>query len=328
MEGKKEKSQTEKTQERPIRTDLVHDIENNNDNKIYCKGENSCSATDNGKILETIFNNIELCKERWPMKMLTAVLQRYKRMPRMGWNLAHKKFCTLFQTSISELEFKKKATSAIVSDSGKRCSLKKYERDPAKRTKTIDSLFEEKTLLESKYYIQVKEKFKCLINDIKIKTIDTFPRTRKIPSEKLNNVLINNVDNAVKEYIITNRPKNMTDIAKILQASQMTYQEISSKEKKPSEWKENIEAKILKYKIHLDLLKKSKDINSLNLNEQKALKKLMRENNLIMNKETDIKICTDRMLESQFIYQKKLDMYEKRKLFRKENQYFELSRVD
>ena len=45
-----------------------------------------------------------------------------------------------------------------------------------------------------------------------------------------------------------------------------------------------------------------------------------------MNKASDIEICIDRMIESPCIYQKKLDIYEKRKLFRKENQHFELNR--
>ena len=111
---------------------MVDSIDDKNENEIKCKGKTSCSANHNEKILETIFNKIEFSKERWPIEMLTAVLTRFKRMPRCGWSLAHKKFCMLFQTSISELDFKKKATSAIVSDSGKRCSLSKYQRDIAK----------------------------------------------------------------------------------------------------------------------------------------------------------------------------------------------------
>ena len=299
------------------------DIRLDEDSRI---GETSSSATESGKILETIFNRIEACKDRWPTEMFKAVLLKFKRMPRCGWSQAHQKFCMVFQANISLLDFKTKAMSAIVSATGKRCTVRKFERDPAKRLKTIDSIFEEKTLLEVKYYLQVKDKFLCTINDLNIKNIEDFSRTRKISSDKLNTSLLCTINNVIREYIITNRPKNMSNLSKILQAAQISYQEILFTEKKQSGWQASIESKIQKLSIHLDSLMKGQDIKTLNDIEYKALKKLMRENNLILEKPQDINTCISIITESKNIYQKKIDMYEKRKLFRKENQNFELNR--
>src|ERR1700733_5644468 len=56
---------------------------------------------------------IQADANKWPQEAFKAVLQRFERMPRRGWTLAHGIFCAKFQVSVSILDFKKKAREAI-----------------------------------------------------------------------------------------------------------------------------------------------------------------------------------------------------------------------
>ena len=187
-------------------------------------------------------------------------------------------------------------------------------------------MFEEKTLLEEKFFRIVKEKFKCVINDLNKSNIWEFSKTRKIPSTKLNNNLLCSIDKAVSEHALSHLPKNMTDIALILQASQLTYESLSTTDIKPSSWKENINKKISNLQLSIDLLIKAKQFNNLSQAEYSKAKKIMRNNKLILEKPKDIEECITILNESASIYKKKLDIHAKRVAFRKENNNFELNR--
>ena len=128
------------------------------------------------------------------------------------------------------------------------------------------------------------------------------------------------------EYIVTNPPKTMCDVVKIFQVVQWCYQETTSKPKAPSQWKDNIDKKILSVNSSIGLLTKAKDRSKLSGSETKTAKNIMRRFNLVLDKPRDIDEAIVLLKESARIYSKKLEMHANRRDRRRENQTFELYR--
>src|ERR1700733_15893526 len=114
----------------------------------------------------------------------------------------------------------------------------------------------------------------------------------------------------------------MTDLARILQAIQICYQDATTRVKKPSEWKANIENKIQRMSASIALLQKSAQAE-LSKEERKAGKKVMRDFGLVLIKPKDVTKAISMLEES---VQVKLQVHESRREFRRENQFFELNR--
>src|ERR1700733_11029303 len=110
----------------------------------------------------------------------------------------------------------------------------------------------------------------------------------------------------------------MTDLARILQAIQICYQDATTRVKKPSEWKANIENKIQRMSASIALLQKSAQAE-LSKEERKAGKKVMRDFGLMLIKPKDVTKAIGMLEES---VQVKLQVHESRR----ENQFFELNR--
>ena len=104
--------------------------------------------------LDAILENVQASQGEWPREAFRNVLQGKGRMPRRGWQRAHEIFCGKFFTNTSLDEFKKKAQSTLTTTTGRKCSIREFKREASKRLKTIETLFEEKTLNEAKIYNQ------------------------------------------------------------------------------------------------------------------------------------------------------------------------------
>src|ERR1700733_7095162 len=111
-EGQRPSRKLKKTDE--ANTDKSHPLEGSSHKSIPSKA-NAAKAVS----LEAILSGIQADAKKWPQEAFKAVLQRFNRMPRGGWNLAHETFRQKFQASMSLLDFKKKAREAIVSKNGK-----------------------------------------------------------------------------------------------------------------------------------------------------------------------------------------------------------------
>ena len=155
------------------------------------------------------------------------------------------------------------------------------------------------------------------------------PRTRKISSESLDGVLLEMLNQAIGEVILKNPIQSWTDMAHMLQATQLAYQSIKSKPRTKSNWKENI-------------LKKIEDANSSPQSKEILIKarssglkfgaelskgrKIMREFNLVLERKDDVIEAISKLNERASVYQRKLDTHEKRKEFSKANRRYELQR--
>jgi uncharacterized protein YeeX (DUF496 family) len=76
----------------------------------------------------------------------------------------------------------------------------------------------------------------------------------------------------------------MTEVARIMQTAQECYQRATEKEKKKSEWRENIEKKIRDLTTTIELLWKKGEGKELSKEEVKEARRIMREKGLIMDK--------------------------------------------
>ena len=121
MEGERKKSGSGETEENPIKTEAV-DTGGPPGAEAADAAEVPGPAAGRMVVLDALLAELEAPLDRWPGEALKAVLERFVRMPRGGWQHCHSKFCVSFGCSISLDEFTKRAKLAITSSSGRKCS--------------------------------------------------------------------------------------------------------------------------------------------------------------------------------------------------------------
>ncbi|KAF9762412.1 hypothetical protein NGRA_2030 [Nosema granulosis] len=131
---------------------------------------------------------------------------------------------------------------------------------------------------------------------------------------------------AVDAYVRITPPCDISEIARIFQAAQTCYQKATEKEKKKSEWRENIKKKVQELHNKGKLLEKVKKFETLLEEEKRSAKKIMREMGLMMSDNGDLNKAMVLFNEKKELYSKKLEVADKRKEYRCQNQTFELYR--
>jgi len=276
--------------------------------------------------LDTLLGDISSSKEDWPEEALRKVLCRFGRMPRTGWSRAHSVFCGKFSVHMSFIEFKKKASDALTTQSGRKCSTREFKKETVKRVKTLDVILEENTLFEAKVYNEARKTFLECIQEVASVDVDQAERTRKVPNEKINHLVLEAVAKAVSGYVHTKPPSNMTEIAKIIQAAQIAYQRSATKTTQPSTWKPSIEKKIENLKFLIKLLERVVKLEKLEKEDKSKVVTFMSREKLKLGSAIDAKEAISRCNERILVYSKKIEMHEKRKAFSKTNVTFELYR--
>ncbi|KAF9746149.1 hypothetical protein NGRA_3543, partial [Nosema granulosis] len=237
-------------------------------------------------------------------------------MPRGGWSKAKDVFCAKFRSNVGTKEFKKIAQKALTSSSGRQCSNREFMLEATKRRKTVLTLFEENTLFESKIQADALKLFKEKLSLIKQQRVEEVERTKKISSLKVDTLRLDAVIKAVETYVRDYTPKTMSDIARLLQAAQICYQEMTRKEAKPSEWKECILKKIGLLEAKMKLLSKVREFGVLSSEEKLEAKKIMRELNLRACLQHDLSEAIAIFSEKCAVYSKKLEVSQRRKEYR------------
>ncbi|KAF9762038.1 hypothetical protein NGRA_2260 [Nosema granulosis] len=106
--------------------------------------------------------------------------------------------------------------------------------------------------------------------------------SKKINSLKVDHKVLGMLDEVVGDFVKTHPPRNMTDIAKNLQSVQLSYQSLTTKEKKESTWLENIGKKIDELERKKTLLVMYKeDSSSLKGNDLKDARRLIGSQKLV-----------------------------------------------
>ena len=232
------------------------------------------------------------------MRALEAVLERKKQMPRNGWPMAHMEYCRRFGSVISQKEFISRAKRLLATPGGQAGSVRRFRRAAAERPATTDALFEENTLLEAKLYTETLKTFEEALSACRRLKIECAPRTKKIFSEDADLRLIGVLNRAVEQHIRDNLPKDMSEIAQLIQAVQRAYQKVTEKPRKTSTWRESIVAKITKIEASKALLEKARMHNLAGVAEEKMAMRRMGEMGLVLSKRRDLEEAVHRLSEA------------------------------
>ncbi|KAF7682498.1 hypothetical protein TCON_2276, partial [Astathelohania contejeani] len=164
-------------------------------------------------VLRSILDSVDSALEEWPIDLSKAVRTRLGRIPRGDWKKAHNFFCEKFSCEVSEEEFKRRAHTI------KRDPLESdYSQTKKKKIKLFNSLSPTSTIKAANVHQELKIIF---YNQIKMNTsITGFQRTRKVPEAKVDKELLFSLNQIAGEYMVTNPPKTMCEVARILQTVQ------------------------------------------------------------------------------------------------------------
>ena len=191
---------------------------------------------------------------------------------------------------------------------------------------TVDALFEENTLLEAKLFTDTMKVFSEQLAAIREREVDKVGRTRKVFSESLDLRLLGVINRAVEQQIRVDPPKDMTAIARLLQAAQQTYQVATERPKVQSSWRSSIEAKISKLEASTQLLQRARAHKLRSEQEETVALRRMGELGLVLSKRRDLDEAIHRLEEAACVYRKKLEVSDRRRAAREQNRSFELYR--
>ncbi|KAK1349267.1 hypothetical protein LUQ84_001448 [Hamiltosporidium tvaerminnensis] len=202
-------------------------------------------------------------------------------MPRNGWPATLRYYNEKFGCTLDIDAFKKLAQNEAEREA--------RQEENGERRRIATCLTEPCTLTDTTEYINPRDKFLSKIKEISEKEIGkVVVRTRKLPSELVDSKVLDLINRIIGEYSDSCVPMTITAVARIIQAAQVCYDELTRKEKPRFAWKENIESKISKLVLSKDLLEKARKQEKLSTSETTSLKKIMRELNLNLSSVTDL----------------------------------------
>ena len=264
--------------------------------------------------------------EEWLAEAFRRVLGRFGRMPRNGWSCVRSVYCGKFGVDMPLPRLKEKAMNVLTTESGRRCSAREFKNEAVKRVKTLDVIFEEKTLLEAKVYNNAKKIFSECIQEVSSVEVDKAERIRKVSSEKINHLVLEAVARALSEYSHSKPPSDMTEIARIIQTGQIAYMRLAQKPSHVSTWQASIEKKIEALKALVALLERVIRLEKLDKVDKSKVSAFMSQEKLKMGSAIDAREAISRCNERVLVYARKIEMHHKRKAFSRENASFELYR--
>ncbi|XP_029657731.1 uncharacterized protein LOC115232001 [Octopus sinensis] len=245
----------------------------------------------------------------WVSQIVYATKQRIGRIPRGGWNLIREKFNSKFSKSASLSQLKGMVKPMRVDNNyGSNCHQKQF--------------------LESS---EISTFRKCLEElNIQIKNIESIPRDSRKPTPKIQNKylktdILTGLNSAIYYITKDNHPNDINSISDILYAAQCAYLSLTMRDKAQSTWVENIEKKISKLSAELEIVNSHSNQTLPPSEKQKVMDVLCRYGYKKTKKGelSRIQILLQDLIR---INNKKIEVHNSRKQFRKDNQCFELNR--
>ena len=183
--------------------------------------------------------------------------------------------------------------------------------------------------IDSQLLTVVNEAFRRLYDENVSINVQDRVRTRKIPSEKFDRALMTHIQIILANHVKNSPPHNISDISLLLYVVQRTYEVLKNKTIQKSMWKDNIMAKISSLEEAKAVLDKhvSNVSNGVPKQDAQTLEKVFNKYNVKKWDLNDSKRAREELSHRVEIYRKKIDIHEKRKLFRKTNYMFELNRA-
>ena len=322
--GKKKKTESEVNKQKHTKTDSSRGENATQDLTSPPDTEEHPPTLPRLATLKAILEEVGAPPQLWPKEALRAILKRYERVPRKGWDMMYAAYVEKFGNKVSSKEFRRSAEMAVVSRSGQKCSRTRFAEESTKKTKNIVDLLEEKSMSEFKLYTRVRDQLVFELGNLRALKVEDVPRTKKIPSDQQDSMLVDLINQAIAEILPGRDIKSWTDIARMLQAAQLAYQAISAKPMVKSTWKENIQQKVSLAEESIRLLRMSAEQRTAE--SLRKSRKIMRELGLALDRRDDLVEAISVLTEKSAVYQRKLDTHEKRKEFSKANRSFELYR--
>ena len=168
-----------------------------------------------------------------------------------------------------------------------------------------------------------KKKLKIIIP----KTTDRV-RTRKVPQRCVDEEVLAGLNMILAQVARAKAPATLDDISLLLYTAQTAYQELTHRERSPSPWRASIEAKIARCESEGGRL--AEHIANLR-NKRRAsmgveVRKILRREGARKWDVNDITRAKVDIEERAAVYRKKIESHERRRSFRRTNDFFEFNR--
>lgn len=256
--------------------------------------------------LKTLLDSVEASCTLWPKEALRAILTRFDRMPRGGWNLSSEVYNSKFNKEETVDLFKRKAHECLKGENGKPISNYKFKEESRKKTKTLIDLIESSTTVQEEKFLRIKNLLTNTVLSAKRRSVTDARRTPKIPRDICDFETIEFINRSIADSLNLYPSSHLTDLAKIYQSAQEVYFEATKNRKEPSKWKEAIEAKISSLKEKMKLISRHESNEKLNKEDKAKLIKFFRDDNKLLVRKSDLMEMKSSIDESILIYEKKI----------------------
>ncbi|KAF9752796.1 hypothetical protein NGRA_3396, partial [Nosema granulosis] len=193
--GKKEKHETENKKIEKTTTAVSIGEYNSQETEEIQEEPSGIKTNNTLASLDAILREVQSSQRNWPQQALSAILSRWKQMPRGGWPKVTRYYCDKFQTEISETLFKKTAKEILRNQAGNPTEVRNFNlKDGRKRLKVLDDTFKTCSLKDIAFKGRVKDNFTNVWKELATKKIEDVHPTRKISSLKTDLKLINTLN--------------------------------------------------------------------------------------------------------------------------------------
>ena len=262
-------------------------------------------------------------------------------MPRSGWTIIQREYKEEFGTEISLQSLKKHGCEIKEDPNQKRQKIStpyeginsvvlkpNYNPESEKCEKSLGLGRDKEGFIISKIskYSEAKTSFDLNYEKIKRSPMEEWRNTKKIISSKVDVESLNNINAYIGCRVSIYPPKDMEEIARLIYTAQVTYQEITNKVHKVSKWKENTNRDIESKKNDIELLDDLINSKKVEKGERKRIKKLVRKLGFDIHNFESLKLAKEEMRMKSNALTKRIEMYDKRVQYNRENSKFELYR--
>jgi hypothetical protein len=285
------------------------------------------STTQKTHTLQAIISEVENPDDgEWLIAVKTAVDTRLGKVPRGGWNIIASNFNKIFKKDITGEKIKNVYNRR---KGVKRINSGKTEIEN-KNGKTVDKKEEEcgRDFIDMELLNKCKQVFDGLAKKYEGKKCCERDQTWKIPQRTVKQNIVETINFYVGQLVAKNKPNGIEEVSNLIYLAQATYTELTKKVAEKSKWESNIQEKIAQLEIQREVMIRLiyNVKNKKPCQKDDIIKKILRK---YKAGKWDVKQMESAKLgieEDQMIYRKKLEMAGKRKMFRQENNMFELYR--
>lgn len=290
-----------------------------------------CSQQNKEAVFASIIEQLtnETDDQDWIRKLCVMITNRYVRMPRGWWPRIRTEHNTKFNTNTS-LDDIKNLYSRF-----KRVEYRNNDNQPQHQAGTSQQTSQQaedrsaghvqhnvpRTIKNVDLFVRVSEKLRQNFNEYRGGD-QLRLRTKRIYSFKLDHDFIDILNQVIKHQKLDQEADSIAEVNDLMYACQLTYEEMHTKPKATSPWKESIEKKIRYYEAKCKILEEYEP-------GSRPSKQVMQEcarQGIHTCDRSAMELTIDELRQTIKVYQKKIEVAQKRKQFHYDNKRFEFNR--